>query len=197
MHDPFDELIDSYIENKVGIADHFLSEKLAGDLKLNLQALFEKDKFHKAGIGNDAVQFHDKLIRKDQIYWLDKAHDNVFENSFFELIDRFVLFLNQTCYTGITGYEFHYTMYEKGSFYKRHFDQFRNNKGRAFSMIIYLNVGWVLADGGELCIHHLTRQQTISPENRKCVFFKSDELEHEVLCTNTQRLSITGWLKVD
>ena len=193
----FDDLIDSFIENKVGIANHFLSEKLAGDLKANLVGLFDKDKFQTAGIGNDAVQSHDQLIRKDKIYWLDKAHNDVHENSFFELMDSFVLFLNQSCYTGITGYEFHYAMYETGSFYKRHFDQFKNNKSRAFSMIMYLNVGWEQADGGELCIHHKDSLQTISPMNRKCVFFKSDELEHEVLCTNTARLSVTGWLRVD
>ena len=39
--------------------------------------------------------------------------------------------------------------------------------------------------------------QTISPQNGKCVFFKSSELPHEVLMTNVPRLSITGWLKTN
>jgi SM-20-related protein len=47
--------------------------------------------------------------------------------------------MNETCYAGITGYEFHYAFYEEGSFYKRHVDQFQNNQGREFSMITYLN----------------------------------------------------------
>jgi SM-20-related protein len=119
----------------------------------------------------------------------------VYENLFFDLMDRFVAYLNSTCYTGITGYEFHYALYETGSFYKRHLDQFRSNKSRAFSMIMYLNADWETKDGGELCVYHADRIQTIAPENGKCVFFRSNELEHEVLVTHKPRLSITGWLK--
>jgi SM-20-related protein len=88
-------------------------------------------------------------------------------------------------------------MYEKGSFYKKHLDQFQNSKTRAFSMIMYLNVDWIAADGGELCIYHDDFLQTISPQNGKCVFFKSSDLPHEVLVTNAPRLSITGWLKTN
>lgn len=40
-------------------------------------------------------------------------------------------------------------------------------------------------------------QENVSPMNGKCIFFKSSELAHEVLITNQQRLSITGWLKTD
>jgi SM-20-related protein len=191
----FDCLIDSFIADKVGLADNFLSKSLAAHLKKNLTTLYANNQLLAGGIGNEARLTHDKLLRSDKIYWLDKSHDNPFENLFFELIDSFVSHLNRTCYTGITGYEFHYAMYEKGSFYKRHFDQFKSNKSRAFSMIMYLNVDWKAADGGELCIHHTDHLQTISPMNGKCVFFKSSELEHEVLMTNQPRLSITGWLK--
>jgi SM-20-related protein len=193
----FDCLIDSFIADKVGLADNFLSVSLAAHLKENLTTLYADNQLLAAGIGNDAVLTHDKLLRSDKIYWLDKAHDNVFENRFFDLMDVFVAYLNSTCYTGITGYEFHYAMYEKGSFYKRHLDQFKSNKSRAFSMIMYLNVDWKAADGGELCIHHTDYLQTIAPMNGKCVFFKSSELEHEVLMTNQPRLSITGWLKTN
>ena len=193
----FDCLIDSFIADKVGLADNFLSVSLAAHLKENLITLYADNQLLAAGIGNDALLTHDKLLRSDKIYWLDKKHDNPFENRFFELMDSFVSYLNNTCFTGITGYEFHYAMYEKGSFYKKHLDQFKSNKSRAFSMIMYLNVDWKMADGGELCIYHTNHLQTISPMNGKCVFFKSSELEHEVLMTNQPRLSITGWLKTN
>ena len=103
--------------------------------------------------------------------------------------------MNNTCYTGITGYEFHYTLYPEGSFYKKHLDQFRNNNSRKYSMIMYLNADWEAADGGELCITQHDHLQMISPQNGKAVFFKSNEMEHEVLITNKPRMSITGWLK--
>jgi SM-20-related protein len=62
-------------------------------------------------------------------------------------------------------------------------------------MIMYLNTNWQKVDGGELCIYQEKVQQRISPENGKLVFFKSNELLHEVLKTNVPRMSITGWLK--
>lgn len=150
-----------------------------------------------AKTGNNATVVQDSLMRGDLIYWLDRKHDDAHENSFFDLMDLFVVYLNETCYTGITGYEFHYALYEKGSFYKRHLDQFYSDKGRAYSMIMYLNTDWQQNDGGELCIHHAQYSQVISPLNDKCVFFKSSELEHEVLLSHEPRLSITGWLKTD
>jgi SM-20-related protein len=52
------------------------------------------------------------------------------------------------------------------------------------------------ADGGELLIHK-NNNQIITPTQGKTVFFKSDELLHEVLVTQTTRMSITGWLKCD
>lgn len=196
MEKIFDCLIDSFIEDKVGVADGFLSVSLSTHLKENLIALFENKKFLNAGVGNDVLVNQNKLIRSDVIYWLDKKHDNQYENDFFDLMDEFVAYLNRTCYTGITGYEFHYTLYEPGTFYKKHIDQFQHNGSRQYSMIMYLNAGWKTEDGGELRIYHADEEQNISPNSGKSVFFKSSDLAHEVLLTNKQRMSITGWLKI-
>lgn len=192
----FDCLIDSFIEDKVGIAENFLDVSLAANLKNNLTRLFENKALLNAGVGNSALVNQDKLIRSDVIYWLDRKHQNKHENDFFDLMDKFVLYLNQTCYTGITGYEFHYTLYEPGTFYKKHIDQFQNNGSRQYSMIMYLNADWSMEDGGELRIYHQNEEQDIAPKNGKSVFFRSSDLAHEVLLTNKQRMSITGWLKI-
>lgn len=195
MDNTFNRLINSFIETQVGLTEDFLSVSLAAHLKANLKALYADNQLKSAGIGNDSVFLQDKLIRSDKIYWLDRAHNDVHENTFFDLMDSFIVFLNRECYTGIMGYEFHYALYEKDSFYKKHLDQFQNNKSHAFTMIMYLNVDWQEKDGGELCIYHDDVVQKISPLNGKCVFFKSSELVHEVLLTHKPRLSITGWLK--
>ena len=197
MQNSFDTLVQSYIDTNVGIADDFLSLPLARLLKENLLLHFTENDFVAAGMGNNTLVTHNTAVRSDLIYWLDRKHDNVSENSFFDLMDKFIEFLNSSCYTGITGYEFHYALYEKNSFYKKHLDQFQNNKNRAFSMIMYLNSDWEIQDGGELCLHQNEEQQMISPISGKCVFFKSSEIEHEVLPTHEQRLSITGWLKTN
>ncbi len=168
---------------------------LAAHLRENILGLNISKQLRSAGTGNETKLVHDKLFRSDVIYWLDRSHNNEYENEFFDLIDNFISYLNETCYTGITGYEFHYTLYEAGSFYKTHLDQFRNNDSRQYSMIIYLNENWQQNDGGELCIHQNNMRENISPNNGKAVFFKSSELEHEVLITHRPRMSITGWLK--
>jgi SM-20-related protein len=194
LEDSFNTLINSFIDNKVGVAENFLSDALATHLKENLTALFNGDQLRPAGTGNATLVNHDKSFRGDSIHWLDRAHTNIHEIAFFKLMDDFVDYLNATCYTGVKGYEFHYTLYPEGSFYKKHLDQFRNNQSRKFSMIVYLNPDWKHGDGGELCIHHPTHHEVITPVNRKMVFFKSSEMEHEVLVTRIPRMSITGWL---
>ena len=197
MKELFTDIIDSYLNDHIGIDNNFLSKSLAKELKQGLIDIQVKKLLKVASIGNNDKKAHDLTVRGDQIYWLDRIHNKPCENAFFDLIDSFVSYLNKTCYTGITSYEFHYTLYETGSFYKKHLDQFQNNDSRKFSMVIYLNDNWLATDGGELCIHHQGTVQHISPDNRKGVFFKSDELFHEVLTTNKPRMSITGWLKVN
>ncbi|MDI5889173.1 MAG: 2OG-Fe(II) oxygenase family protein [Flavobacterium sp.] len=197
MENSFEALIATYIENKVGISEHFLSTNLANNLKQNLIVLNQKSLLMEAGIGNSEKVSYDGAIRSDSIYWLDKKHNNAFENEFFAQIEAFIIYLNQSCYAGITGYEFHYSLYESGDFYLKHLDQFKNNPSRKYSMISYLNSNWQESDGGELLIHQADNNQKIAPTQGKTVFFKSDELVHEVLLTQNTRMSITGWLKSD
>ena len=163
MHTIFNTLINSFIDNKVGIAEDFLSKPLALHLKKKLLDLYANNQLRSAGTGNDTAVVHNKLMRSDIIYWLDRKHNDQYENDFFDLMDSFVSHLNSTCYTGITGYEFHYALYETGSFYKKHLDQFRNNGSRQYSMVMYLNTDWQQNDGGELCIHHKGSLQNITP----------------------------------
>lgn len=197
MDSTFNLLIEDYIAHHIGISANFLPTNLAVSLKENLIQLFNTEKLKAAKIGNIELLHQDKLIRNDLIYWLDRTHENKSENDFLDLIDAFVLFLNSTCYTGITSVEFHYTLYPTGSFYRKHKDQFQNNDSRQFSMILYLNEDWKIGDGGELCIYQNNMTQKITPTNAKAVFFKSNDLAHEVLETNVPRMSITGWLKRD
>jgi SM-20-related protein len=116
LEQSFDTLIDSFLADNVGIADNFLSVALAAHLKDNLIGLYRDKQMQSAGTGNDTLVIHDKLYRSDKIYWLDREHNDTHENSFFDLMDRFVGYLNSTCYTGITGYEFHYALYVAGRF---------------------------------------------------------------------------------
>jgi len=194
MDTQFDLLIDSYLENKVGIDKAFLHKDLSDGLQQNILSLQYDDSMVAAGIGNNETKDPEQKLRGDKIYWMDKSHDNIFEQEFLHLVENFIDHLNRTCYTGINAYEFHYAVYEEGSFYKRHKDQFKSNNNRKFSLINYLNKNWHEEDGGQLHIFHPDQTQQIMPKAQTAVFFKSDEMEHEVTLANRQRMSVTGWL---
>jgi SM-20-related protein len=195
MNNTFDTIINSYLENNIGIDVHFLTESLANGLQQNILELQKDAQFNYATIGNDLVKNSTQKIRSDKIYWMDKSHNNSFETEFLQLAENFIEHLNSTCYTGINAYEFHYAVYEEGTYYKRHKDQFQNNSSRKYSLINYLNHNWQDADGGQLLVYQNETVQKIQPQSQTAVFFKSSEMEHEVALANRQRLSITGWLK--
>ena len=195
MNNKFDLLIDSYLNNKVGIDSQFLNAALAEGLHQNILQLQKENLMVAAGIGNNEVKDAHQKMRGDKIYWMDKNHDNIFEQEFLQQVEDFIRYLNSTCYAGINGYEFHYAVYEQGSFYNRHKDQFKTDSDRKYSLINYLNKDWLQEDGGELLVYQDDAVQHILPHSQKAVFFKSDEMEHEVTLAHRPRMSITGWLK--
>ncbi len=195
MENQFDRLIDSYLSNKIGIDADFLSKPLSSGLQSNIVRLEKDEMMESAGIGNQKEKDPEQKLRGDKVYWLDKSHENSYERKFLQLAEAFIAHLNMTCYTGINAYEFHYAVYEEGSFYKRHKDQFMNNNERKYSLINYLNEDWLEEDGGQLLIYQNEEAQKIQPHCQTAVFFKSDEMEHEVIKTSRRRMSISGWLK--
>jgi len=195
MNNQFDVLIDSYLQDKIGIATRFLNENLSIGLQQNILQLQKDELMTVAGIGNEKVKDAGQKMRGDKIYWMDKNNSNIYEQEFLRLIEDFITHLNSTCYTGINAYEFHYAVYEEGSFYKRHKDQFKNDSNRKYSLINYLNENWLDENGGQLMVYQNESVQKILPESQTAVFFKSDEMEHEVTKANRPRMSITGWLK--
>jgi SM-20-related protein len=195
MGNPFDVLIDSYLENKVGIDSGFLSKTLSKGLQENIKQLQEGNLMKVAGIGNNQIKDPDQTMRGDSISWMDKSNPNKYEQEFLGLMEAFMQHLNNTCYTGINAYEFHYAIYEPGSSYKRHTDQFNNDSDRKYSLINYLNDDWLEADGGQLLLYQTTGIQKIIPHAQTAVFFDSHEMEHEVTIAHRPRMSISGWLK--
>ncbi len=196
MEAKFEELIEGYITGNIGISEAFLTKELSEALTVNLLELSKGGGLKTAGIGNDPLKATVATIRSDKTSWRDTASRNSAEMEFLDIVTRFIAYMNETCYTGLNAFEFHYALYEKGAFYGRHKDQFRNNANRKFSIISYLNEDWQTTDGGQLVIHHDGRAaQNVSPNSGKTVFFKSDKLEHEVTAATRPRMSVTGWLK--
>lgn len=191
----FEELVNSFVDNRIGLCEHFLSLELATLLQQDLQNLDRDNRMFAAGIGNNDIKDTKQKTRGDRIFWLDKKNNSINEKAFIEQVEDFIDYLNKTCYTGINAYEFHYALYDTGSYYHRHKDQFKNNTDRKYSLINYLNDDWIDTDGGALLVYQGEQTDTILPTIQKAVFFESNQLEHEVAIANRPRMSITGWLK--
>jgi SM-20-related protein len=196
MEEKYEPLIQGILDHNFSTAAHFFDEKLVKGLRGNLLHKHNEGAMHPAGIGKQFSFQKNLKVRGDLICWLDEHSDDAWECQFLQAIDDFVQYLNRTCFAGIKSYEFHYAFYETGSFYRRHLDQFQQDKGRQFSVVSYLNEDWKPGDGGELVLYLPDGVQTVFPEGGRVVFFKSDEIEHEVKPALRDRLSIAGWLKV-
>lgn len=193
----FEQLITGLIDQNYSICDGFLAPDLLAGLRKNLLAHHTNGAMHPAGVGRHFDFQRNLDVRGDVIRWIDDNPEDIFEQALINKIGQFIQFLNETCYTRINQMEFHYAYYEAGSFYKRHLDQFKNHRGRKFSLVIYLNDHWENRDGGNLRLYvDGERIEDVFPVGGRAVFFKSDELEHEVLASfHRPRLSIAGWLK--
>lgn len=193
----FEQLISGLIDQNYGVCDQFLSVELLQGLRANLRKYHQEGKMHPAGVGRHFDYQRNLEVRGDVIRWIEDESDNRYEQELFMKIENFIRYLNQTCYTRINAKEFHYAFYDVGSFYKRHLDQFKSHRGRQFSLVIYLNEDWKEQDGGNLRLYlDGDRIEDIYPIGGRAVFFKSDQLEHEVMpSAQRSRISIAGWLK--
>lgn len=184
---------DQLSEDNYTIIDQFISDEELAIFRSFFRSQQENDALTKAGIGTlDQFQIKEE-IRGDYIKWLDPERDTRM-TPFFDRIDTVIRMLNRYCYLSLSGAEFHLAHYPVGTYYKRHLDQFQNRNNRLISVILYLNDDWEPGNGGELKVFLDDREEIIDPVARRVVLLRSNLVEHEVLMTNKDRYSITGWL---
>ncbi|MFT6880948.1 MAG: SM-20-related protein [Algoriphagus sp.] len=193
----FEALIQGLIDDQYGCCNDFLLPATIAGLRMNMTTLSAAGVMKAAGIGNKLAFKREKSIRGDKVNWILDQSTNPFEVIYLRKIWRFVEYLNKTCFTSLKSFESHYAHFELGGFYKRHFDQFKSEKGRKYSIVLYLNQDWREEDDGMLSLYPSSGgQKNISPVEGRMVFFRSDEMEHEVHPSLTrERRSIAGWLK--
>lgn len=193
----FETLIEGLMQSQYGCCDNFFAADTVIGLRDNIQRMSAAGEMHQAGVGNKADFQQKQLFRGDRIKWLEAESDNEHEAYFLLKLGHFIKHLNKTCYTAINGFESHYASYEQKSFYKRHLDQFKTDKSRKYSIILYLNDSWQVEDGGLLSLYPADApEKKIAPLAGRLVFFRSDEMEHEVHPSFTrERQSVAGWFK--
>lgn len=177
--------------NDFVIIDNFLTDDQLSVVKSEFDNNLAH--FNPAGIGALNNNQINEGIRSDYTLWIDRERDPEL-SVWFDIADETIMKLNRYCYLSLSGFEFHFAHYPKGSFYKKHLDQFKERSNRLISMILYLNERWQDGDGGELKIFSENEPILVPPINNRCILFKSDKVLHEVLRSNVDRKSITGWL---
>ncbi|MFT7052383.1 MAG: SM-20-related protein [Psychroserpens sp.] len=196
----YEQIIQDIGWKKFSIIDDFFSSEIVSHLRQSLLNKHEDNRFKKAAIGNRVNELIVKSIRGDHILWIDEMTANTAESLFFNQINDLVSYLNKTCFMGILQKEFHYALYPKGTFYKRHIDTFQNDDRRKLSFVCYLNTeDWKPENGGELVLYlgekGMEAEKIIYPFPGRIVIFESQIIEHEVKPVEIERFSITGWLK--
>jgi SM-20-related protein len=185
--------IDQLAQHDYVVINDFMLDDQLNEVLSYMQVALNNQDFKPAAIGTLDNRQRITNIRGDRTFWLDRKRDQQVEN-FFLFVDEMIARINRLCFLSLAGYEFHYAHYPERTFYKRHVDQFKDRSNRLITFILYLNDRWSLGDGGELMIYKGDQEIKVEPIMNRCVLFKTEGLEHEVLLSNTSRFSLTGWL---
>jgi SM-20-related protein len=190
----FNAIADDLANKGYAIVDNFLSDKETEQLvKLDE---FQDGLLHmkKAGIGKQTDFRINESIRGDYIRWIDKATAAAPVKLYVDRLTEMMSFINRSLFLSLKDLELHMTVYPAGAYYKRHLDQFKPGDHRKLSVICYLNREWTEDLGGQLRMYLKSSTVDVLPVAGRLAIFRSDIIEHEVLPSKKERLSITGWM---
>ncbi len=147
-----------------------------------------------ARVGGELAQRRED-IRGDWTCWLTPPWRTA-EQQVLRDFEQLRLDLNGQLLLGLFDLELHYAWYPPGTGYARHLDQPRGREERQVSLILYLNADWTPAAGGVLRLYDdAGRHRDIEPLPGRLVYFLSAGRAHEVLPTQAERLSLSGWFR--
>jgi SM-20-related protein len=178
---------------------HFLSPALTRALEAECRTLAHAGALSAAEVGRAATRACRPDVRGDRICWIT-AQQSAACDAWLAQIHALRLVLNRELCAGLGDYEGHFAWFAPGTAYARHRDQFRNDDSRIMTVVAYLNDRWQPEHGGALRLHGDGRDRgdasgvhDIAPAAGRVVVFLSADIEHEVMLTTRNRLSITGW----
>jgi SM-20-related protein len=190
----FNLIADNLADQGYAIVDGFLNDK-------ETEQLVQLDEFRegllhmkKAGIGKQSDFRINESIRGDYIRWIDKAAAAPPVKVYIDRMMEMMRFVNRALFLSLKDIEVHMTVYPAGAYYQRHLDQFQPGDHRKLSVICYLNKDWIEDLGGQLRMYLKGGTKDVLPVAGRLVCFRSDMIEHEVLPSKKERLSITGWM---
>jgi SM-20-related protein len=178
----------------LAVDDHFLGEREIAALSACAEERHRRGEFTDARIGAAGALQRRADIRGDSICWLAEPLFPA-EQALLASFESLRLALNREAQLGLFELEIHYASYPPGAGYERHVDQPQGSTARTVTLVLYLNVGWSAASGGELRIFLADAARDILPLGGRLVCFLTRGLEHAVMPALCRRLSITGWFR--
>ncbi len=188
------QVADGIAETGYAVIDDFLSPEQVNSILQLDEFKTGLLQFKKAGIGQKQEKQINEAIRGDYIEWIDRTTAPQPLQAYLTKLKELISFVNQTLFLSLKDYEVHMTIYPAGAYYKKHLDQFKKDDHRKLSVICYLNKNWKEEEGGQLRIYRQKESLDVLPVAGRLVCFRSDLLEHEVLPSTRNRLSLTGWM---
>ena len=182
--------MDTLAEKDYVVIDDFIGAELYNEVSRFFEDKLIANDLEKAGIGAMGLHTINKQIRGDYVYWLEETELAEYFSMIQEMRDQ----IRRICFVSLSDFECHLAYYPKGTFYKKHVDQFKERNNRIISFVLYLNEDWKTGDGGELIIHQNGEQKVVEPIKNRLILFKSADVLHEVAITYEKRMSITGWM---
>ena len=200
MEDLLDHISQEIYSNSYVVVDNFVDEAFRKALLKEQTDLLNQGQFKKAAVGKGDQKQVRAEIRSDEVLWMDPTALSPLQVVFWEKIEELKQVLNRRCFLGLKSFEGHFARSPIGSFYKRPLDQFHAVPHRIVTVILYLNDAWTEADGGQLRMYFpqedgSERVEDVLPVGGRLVVFLSEEIPHEVMPTQKERISITGWLR--
>lgn len=191
----YEHIADALASDEYIAIPNFLPAATVKDLRDEFESMRAREAFRKAGIGKAEHFMVEKEVRGDWIKWIDGDTASATTQIFLKQIDDLMQALNRLLFLSMKDFECHFAIYPPGTFYEKHLDQFQSTNQRKLSFAFYLNENWQMGDGGEIRIHRGEQFLDIPPRSGTLVLFRSDTVEHEVLITQKDRYSITGWMR--
>lgn len=192
---PFSTIIDDLAARGWSLQSSFLSNDVTQKLAGECRRRYAEGALAPAGVGRGEEQAVREGIRGDHIHWLEEGQAEVCD-AYLALMDELRQALNRELFLGLEEFECHFAFYPPGAFYQTHLDRFRDDDSRCVSAVLYLNPDWQPADGGELRMHFADGSNLdIPPLAGDLLMFLSADFPHEVLVTQADRLSLTGWFR--
>jgi SM-20-related protein len=194
---PRQRIIDGLATRGFAVELNYLSPALVRALRREVRSRDQRGQFTEAGIGRQASLHQNEFVRRDRTFWLDGS-----TLAQLRLLDELAALreqINRELFLGLFDLEAHFALYPPGGFYRRHVDAFRGDNPRVVSVVLYLNPRWRQQHGGCLRLwphpDAVTPILDVAPRAGTLVCFLSEQIPHEVLPAQVDRMSIAGWFR--